>query len=194
MSYTLPDLPFDSTQLSPFNSKQTFEYHHGKHHAGYVTKLNNAIKNTPYSEMNLENVILKAYQENNKAVFNNAAQHFNHSFFWNCLSPNSKEIPEETLDELINIEFGSFDNFKDKFTTAANTLFGSGWIWLTISNNKLEILQMKDADNPIIINKTPILTLDIWEHAYYIDHKNERTNFINEFWKVINWNFCLSNI
>lgn len=194
MAYTLPDLPFDATQLAPFNSKKTFEYHYGKHHAGYVSKLNNAIKNTPYTEMNLENLILKAHQDDNKAIFNNGAQHFNHSFFWNCLTPNGKGLPEDRLDELINIEFGSFNNFKEKFTIAATTLFGSGWIWLAINNNKLEILQMENANNPLIINKKPVLTLDVWEHAYYLDHKNTRINFINEFWKVINWDFCLSNI
>ena len=194
MAFTLPDLPFDPTQMAPFNSKETFEYHHGKHHAGYVNKLNAAVQDSPMADMKLEDLILKAHQENNKAVYNNAAQHFNHSFFWNCLTPNGKAMPQDKLAEMINADFGSFEAFKEKFSAAASTLFGSGWAWLALDNGKLEIIQMKDADTPLILNKKPVLTLDVWEHAYYIDHRNARADFVNEFWNVINWDFCLSNV
>jgi len=191
MAFTLPQLPFDPTQLTPFNSKETFEYHHGKHHANYVNKLNELTQNTPLAEMSLEEVIMKAHQENTKPVFNNAAQHFNHSFFWNCLTPGSSGQPESKMAEMITRDFGSFDSFKEKFSTAALTLFGSGWAWLVLTkDNKLEILQMKDADTPMIVDKKPLLTLDVWEHAYYIDHRNARANFIAEFWKVANWSFA----
>lgn len=189
MPFTLPELPFDPTQLAPFCSKETFEYHHGKHHANYVNKLNELTKDSPLSEMALEDLIKKAHQEGNKAVFNNAAQHFNHSFFWNCLTPQNTS-PGEKISSLLIRDFQSVDKFKEMFTAAATTLFGSGWVWLAQgSDGKLEIIAMKDAETPLILNKTPLLTLDVWEHAYYIDHRNARANFISEFWKFINWNY-----
>jgi len=187
MTFTLPDLPFDPTQLAPFCSKETFEYHHGKHHNNYVNKLNELTKDTPMAELPLEDLIKKAHQEGNKAVFNNAAQHFNHSFFWNCMTPKSA-APGEKISALLIRDFGSLDKFKELFTATATTLFGSGWAWLAQgADGKLEILAMKDAETPLILDKTPILTLDVWEHAYYIDHRNARANFINEFWKFTNW-------
>lgn len=188
MTFTLPDLPFDPTQLAPFCSKETFEYHHGKHHATYVTKLNDAIKDSPMAEMSLEDLIRKAHQENLKPVYNNAAQHFNHSFFWNCMSPNGGGAPGEKLAAALTRDFESIDKFKELFSAAATTLFGSGWAWLAQNKEgKLEILQMKDADTPLILDKKPLLTLDVWEHAYYIDHRNARPAFITEFWKFVNW-------
>lgn len=188
MLFTLPDLPFDPTQLAPFCSKETFEYHHGKHHATYVTKLNDAVKDTPMAEMSLEDLIRKAHQENLKPVYNNAAQHFNHSFFWNCMSPNGGGAPGEKLAAVLSRDFESVDKFKELFSAAATTLFGSGWAWLAQGKDgKLEILQMKDADTPLILDKKPLLTLDVWEHAYYIDHRNARPAFITEFWKFVNW-------
>lgn len=188
MPFTLPDLPFDPTQLAPFCSKETFEYHHGKHHATYVTKLNDAIKDSPMAEMSLEDLIRKAHQENLKPVYNNAAQHFNHSFFWNCMSPNGGGAPGEKLAAALTRDFESIDKFKELFSAAATTLFGSGWAWLAQNKEgKLEILQMKDADTPLILDKKPLLTLDVWEHAYYIDHRNARPAFITEFWKFVNW-------
>lgn len=188
MPFTLPDLPFDPTQLAPFCSKETFEYHHGKHHATYVTKLNDAVKDSPMAEMSLEDLIRKAHQENLKPVYNNAAQHFNHSFFWNCMSPNGGGAPGEKLAAALARDFESVDKFKELFSAAATTLFGSGWAWLAQGKDgKLEILQMKDADTPLILDKKPVLTLDVWEHAYYIDHRNARPAFITEFWKFVNW-------
>lgn len=189
MTFTLPPLPFDPNSLAPFCSKETFEYHHGKHHNTYVTKLNDAITANPaYADLTLEEAIKKSYQENLKAVYNNAAQHFNHSFFWNCLDPQGGGNPGEELATLIDRDFGSLDKFKELFTAAATTLFGSGWVWLALSaDGKLEILAMKDADTPLIVDKKPLLTLDVWEHAYYIDHRNARPNYIGEFWKFVNW-------
>lgn len=189
MPFTLPDLPFDPSQLAPFCSKETFEYHHGKHHATYVTKLNDAITaNAAYAELSLEEVIKKSHQENLKPVYNNAAQHFNHSFFWNCMSPTGGGAPGEKLAAALTRDFESVDKFKELFSAAATTLFGSGWAWLAQGKDgKLEILQMKDADTPLVLEKKPLLTLDVWEHAYYIDHRNARPAFITEFWKFVNW-------
>ena len=190
MTFILPDLPFDPTQLAPFCSKETFEYHHGKHHANYVNKLNELTKDSPMAEMALEDLIKKAHQEDNKAIFNNAAQHFNHSFFWNCMSPTNNN-PGEKLSAALIRDFESVDKFKETFTTMATTLFGSGWVWLAQNpDGKLEILAMKDAFTPLILDKKPILTLDVWEHSYYIDHRNSRANFIAEFWKFINWSYA----
>lgn len=190
MSFTLPELPFDPGAFAPFCSRETFEYHHGKHHAAYVAKLNDAVKDTPMADMELEELIKKSHQENNKAVFNNAAQHFNHGFFWNCLSAMNPKAPLAKTAEAINRDFGSLENLKENFDKAATTLFGSGWTWLAQNNEgKLEILQMKDAETPLIIGKKQLLTLDVWEHAYYIDFRNRRPDYINEFWNFINWDF-----
>lgn len=188
MAFTLPDLPFDPTQLAPFCSKETFEYHHGKHHAAYVTKLNDAVKGTEMENMALEDLIRKSKKEDNKAVFNNAAQHFNHSFFWNCMDPSGGGNPGEKLAAALVRDFESVDKFKEMFADTATKIFGSGWAWLAQNaEGKLEIIPMKDADTPLILDKKPLLTLDVWEHAYYIDHRNARPNFIKEFWGFVNW-------
>lgn len=188
MPFTLPDLPFSTEVLTPFCSKETFEYHHGKHHAAYVAKLNDAVKDTPMAEMELDKLIKKSHQENNKAVYNNAAQHFNHSFFWKCLTPGGSDTPSPKTAELITRNFGSLLIFKESFIKAASTLFGSGWVWLVQNQEgKLEILQMKNADTPLIVDKKPLLTLDVWEHAYYIDFRNRRPDYINSFWQFVNW-------
>lgn len=188
MAFTLPDLPFDPTQLAPFCSKETFEYHHGKHHAAYVTKLNDAIKGSELENMSLEDLIRKSKKEDNKAVYNNAAQHFNHSFFWNCMNPSGGGNPGEKLAAALVRDFESVDKFKEMFADTATKIFGSGWAWLAQgADGKLEIIPMKDADTPLIVDKKPLLTLDVWEHAYYIDHRNARPNFIKEFWGFVNW-------
>jgi Fe-Mn family superoxide dismutase len=187
MAFTLPDLPYDPAKFAPFASPETFEFHHGKHHAAYVTKLNDALQGSAWVDLPLEEIIRKSFQENHKPVFNNAAQHFNHSFFWNCLSPEPTAPGSKTL-ELINRDFGSLEKFQEQFTAAATGLFGSGWVWLAQNQaGILEILPLKDAETPLIYDKKPLLTLDVWEHAYYIDHRNRRADYIKAFWNCTNW-------
>jgi Fe-Mn family superoxide dismutase len=184
MEFKLPDLPFAKDAMKSIISEEAFDYHHGKHHNAYVTNLNNLIKGTEFEEMNLDNIIKKSQA----GVFNNAAQHFNHSFFWNCLSPNGGGAPTGNIATEIDKSFGSFETFKDQFSKAATTLFGSGWAWLAKNaDGKLEILQLSNAGTPLTLDKKPILTLDVWEHAYYIDYKNARPTFIEKFWDIVNW-------
>lgn len=193
--HTLPKLPFDKNALAPFITTEGFDYHYGKHHQAYVNNLNALIKGTAWEEQNLIEIIKKSYEQREIAIYNNAAQHFNHSFFWNCLAPKGKGTPSEDLMRLIEEQYGSFENFKIQFTETAQKLFGSGWVWLVKdSENKLEIIPLKDADTPWILNKKPIITLDVWEHAYYIDHRNARPQFISEFWEHINWEFANLNL
>lgn len=193
--HTLPKLPFDKNALAPFISTEGFDYHYGKHHQAYVNNLNALIKGTAWEEQSLIEIIKKSYEQREIAIYNNAAQHFNHSFFWNCLAPKGKGTPSEDLMRLIEEQYGSFENFKIQFTETAQKLFGSGWVWLVKdSENKLEIIPLKDADTPWILNKKPIITLDVWEHAYYIDHRNARPQFISEFWEHINWEFANLNL
>ena len=196
MPFTLPALPFDPSSMAAFCTEETFDFHHGKHHNAYVTKLNDAVTANPaYADLDLETTIKKSHQENLKAVYNNAAQHFNHSFFWNCLDPKGGGTPGEKLVALINRDFGSVEKFKELFTATATTLFGSGWAWLAQgADGKLEILAMKDADTPLTLDKKPILTLDVWEHAYYIDHRNARPNYIGQFWNFVNWSHAESQL
>ena len=186
MAFELPELPFEKDALAPWTSSETFDYHHGKHHAGYVTKLNAACADTACEGLPLEEVIEQTRDKTPK-IFNNAAQHWNHSFFWNCLSANASE-PEGDLAELITRDFGSLDSFKETFETVALTLFGSGWAWLVKdTDGSLKIAQYKDADTPAASDVTPLLTLDVWEHAYYIDHRNDRGGFIKGFWDHVDW-------
>lgn len=186
MAFELPALPFEKNALAPWTSEETIDYHYGKHHAGYVKKLNAAVEGTNWAEKDLISVI--SGNRENAGIFNNAAQHFNHSFFWNCLTSNSS-APEGELAEMINRDFGSLEAFKEQFAEKALKLFGSGWAWLVKSGDKLEIAQYKDADTPAGTDKTPLLTLDVWEHAYYIDHRNDRGAFIEGFWNHVNWNY-----
>ncbi len=194
MAFQLPELPFAPASLQPFLSPETFEYHHGKHHAAYVKKLNDAIAGSDYESTDLEEIVVKSNQEFNKPVFNNAAQHYNHTFFWNCMSPDKPEI-SDNLKKQIEQSFGSIEEFKDKFSTAAAGLFGSGWTWLEKTpDGKLQINTYNNADNPLINNNKPLLTIDVWEHAYYIDYRNARPDFIKEFWSVVNWSFVESQL
>ncbi len=192
MGFKLPELPFAKDSMKSIISEETFDYHYGKHHNAYVTNLNKLIEGTEFADVtNLENIITKA----EGGIFNNAAQHFNHSFFWNCLSPNGGGAPKGKIADAINGKFGSFDNFKDAFSKAAATLFGSGWAWLALNqDNDLEILQLSNAGTPITLNKKPILTIDVWEHAYYIDYRNARPKFIEKYWDIINWDFANENL
>lgn len=192
---SLPELPYDIKALSPIITEETLNYHYGKHHAAYVNNLAGLIVDTPLVDANVEDIILKSYSENNVALFNNAAQHWNHTFFWHSLSPNRGKSPNGKIGKMINRDFGSFENFKEQFSTTAVKLFGSGWAWLAQNDTgKLEIVPMKDAHTPLTENKTPILTLDVWEHAYYIDYRNARPKFVEGFWDLVNWEFANQNL
>lgn len=185
--FELPQLPFAKDSMPDFCSAETFDYHHGKHHATYVTKLNAAIEGTDYAGKDLEEVIKMSKKDGNKAVFNNAAQHFNHSFFWESLSPDKQDIGDKLMTK-IKENFESLEKFNEQFTTLASTLFGAGWVWLAqTADGKLEIIQAKDAETPITDGKNVLLTIDVWEHAYYIDHRNNRGGFIAKFWDYVNW-------
>lgn len=184
MTHSLPPLPWAADALEPHISAKTIEYHYGKHHQAYVTNLNNLIPGTPFENATLEEIILKG----EGGIFNNGAQVWNHTFYWNCLSPNGGGQPTGKLAEAINNQFGSFEVFKEKFTAAAATLFGSGWAWLVKNaDGQLEITQESNAGNPLRQGKTPLLTCDVWEHAYYIDKKNARPAYLGEFWQLIDW-------
>ena len=192
---TLPDLPFDKNALTPIITEETFDYHYGKHHAAYVNNLKGIVKDTELAHLSIEELIKKGHADNNAPLFNNAAQHWNHTFFWHCLSPEGGKSPQGEIAERINRDFGSFDAFKEQFSTTATKLFGSGWAWLAEDEEgKLEILGLKDAHTPITENKKPIMTLDVWEHAYYIDYRNARPKFVENFWDIINWEFANNNL
>lgn len=183
MKHTLMELPYKMDALAPYISEETLRYHHGKHHAGYVNKLNELIKNTEYEEMSLEQTI----RQSSGAIFNNAAQIFNHDFYWNCLNPTKTE-PSELLLNAIKATFNSMESFKEAFSKAAIGQFGSGWAWLvTDEHEKLQIYTTSNAHTPIEHNLTPLLVCDVWEHAYYIDYRNERAKYLDNFWSLVNW-------
>lgn len=191
MAITLPALPYAMDALAPHISKETLEYHYGKHHNAYVTKLNGMIEGTDHANASLEDIIAKS----EGGMFNNAAQVWNHTFYWNCLSPNGGGEPTGALLTAINDSFGSFAEFKKQFTDASATLFGSGWAFLVKNSaGKLEIIQESNAGCPLTKNLKPILTCDVWEHAYYVDYRNARPNYIDAFWKLVNWDFAASNL
>jgi Fe-Mn family superoxide dismutase len=191
--FELPELPFANDALQPWTSAETFEYHHGKHHAGYVKKLNVAVLGNEFEGKQLDEVI-KESRDTHQKIYNLSAQHFNHSFFWNCLAPEAS-VPEGKLIELIDRDFGSMEEFKSAFATAALGHFGSGWAWLVQTvEGTLEIRDYHDADTPAYSDVTPLMTLDVWEHAYYIDHRNDRAGFIEGFWNHVNWAFVSSNL
>lgn len=190
MKHTLMELPFEQTALEPYISAETISYHYGKHHAGYVNKLNSLIEGTEYEAKSLEHIVKYAHN----AIFNNAAQIYNHNFYWRGLNPSATS-PSVELVGLIERDFGSINAFEETFLAAAGGFFGSGWIWLSISNEKkLEIKMTSNADTPIRHGDTPLLTCDVWEHAYYIDYRNGRLDYLANWWKVINWNFVSNNL
>jgi Fe-Mn family superoxide dismutase len=183
--FVLPKLPWPEDALAPLISKETISYHYGKHYAAYVTNLNKLIKGTPYAYMTLPEIIKKAPAG---PVFNNAAQDWNHTFYGNCLGPQAGGEPGGSLAEAIETSFGSFAKFKDKFTETAVKLFGSGWAWLVRNpDGSLAVLGLSNAGNPLTQGKTPLLTCDVWEHAYYIDYRNRRPDYVTAFWKLVNW-------
>jgi Fe-Mn family superoxide dismutase len=188
--FELPQLPYAMDALQPFISKETLEYHYGKHHQAYVNNLNNLIKDTEFASLSLEDIIMKA----TGGMFNNAAQVWNHTFYWNCMMPKSAGTPTGALAEAINKKFGSFDEFKKVFSQSAITLFGSGWTWLCKNAaGELEIVNTGNAGLPMKDGKVALLTCDVWEHAYYIDYRNVRATYVENFWKLVNWDFVAAN-
>ena len=187
----LPKLPYEMNALEPHISQKTLEFHYGKHHNGYVNNLNKLIAGTPFESKSLEEIVKTAQG----GMFNNAAQVWNHTFYWNCMTPNPKKTaPTGKLMDAIVRDFGSFDAFKEKFINACVTLFGSGWAWLVADKEgKLSIVQTSNAQTPLTEGLKPLLVCDVWEHAYYLDYQNLRANYVNEFWSVINWEFVESN-
>jgi Fe-Mn family superoxide dismutase len=191
MAFELPKLPYAMNGLEPFISQKTIEFHYGKHHQAYVNNLNNLVPGTEFENASLEDIIKKA----SGGIFNNGAQIWNHTFYWNCLKPNGGGLPSGKLADAINASFGSFDEFKQKFSTAAATLFGSGWAWLVKNQDgSLAIVQESNAGNPLKSGLTPLLTCDVWEHAYYIDQQNKRPDYIAAFWNLVDWDAVASRI
>jgi Fe-Mn family superoxide dismutase len=191
MTFSLPELPYAMDALKPCISKETLEYHYGKHHQAYVTNLNKLIPGTEFESMSLEEIIKKS----KGGIFNNAAQVWNHTFYWHCLSPNGGGEPKGTLAEAINKYFGSFNEFKEQFTQSAITTFGSGWAWLVQdATGALKIVSTSNAGTPMTEGLTALLTCDVWEHAYYIDYRNARPNYVTAFWYLVNWDFVTSNL
>ena len=191
MTHQLPELPYAMNALEPHISAETLEFHYGKHHATYVANLNKLIPGTEFEKSTLEEIIKKA----SGGIFNNAAQVWNHTFYWNCLSPNGGGEPSGALGTAINSAFGSFDAFKQKFTDSAVTNFGSGWTWLVKnSDGALEIVNTSNAGCPLTENKKPVMTCDVWEHAYYIDYRNARPKYLEHFWNLANWEFVSGNL
>jgi len=191
MEHKLTGLPYSIDALEPVISKETLEYHYGKHHRAYVTNLNKLIIGTEFENVSLEEIIMKS----DGSIFNNAAQVYNHTFYWNCLAPNAGGEPSGKTAEAISQAFGSYAAFKEKFSQTAVTTFGSGWAWLVKDKDgKLEIVSTSNAGNPLTDGKKPLLTCDVWEHAYYIDYRNARHSYVENFWNLVNWDFIASNL
>ena len=191
MAIELPALPYAKNALEPHISAETIDFHYGKHHQAYVTNLNNLIKGTEFEAAELEAIVKKS----SGGVFNNAAQVWNHSFYWNCLKPNGGGEPSGKLAEAINAAFGSFAAFKEQFTQTAITTFGSGWAWLVQRpDGSLGLVSTPNAATPLTGSDTPLLTCDVWEHAYYIDYRNARPKYVEAFWNLVNWDFVASRM
>ena len=190
MEHTLPPLPYAKNALEPTISAETLEYHYGKHHQAYVTNLNNLIKGTEFENSPLEEIIVKS----SGGIFNNAAQVWNHTFYWNCLTPNGSGAPSGELAAAIDKAFGSFEDFKKQFSQKAVTTFGSGWAWLVKNQDgSISIESTSNADTPMTKGQKALLTCDVWEHAYYVDYRNARPKYVEEFWKLVNWDFVAAN-
>ncbi|AKQ65151.1 Superoxide dismutase [Myxococcus hansupus] len=191
MPFTLPELPYKKDALQPHMSAETLEFHHDKHHAAYVNNLNKLLDGKAEANKSLEEIILSS----DGGVFNNAAQVWNHTFFWNCMKPAGGGKPTGELAAAIDRDFGSFDKFKEEFSTAAATQFGSGWAWLVLEGGKLKVTKTGNADLPMKHGQKALLTIDVWEHAYYIDYRNLRPKFIETFLThLVNWDFVAQNL
>ncbi|MGB3850632.1 MAG: superoxide dismutase [Tunicatimonas sp.] len=192
MAFELPDLPYSSDALAPHIDAKTMEIHHDKHHGGYVKKLNAAVEGTPHADMSIEDLMKEVGSSTATGVRNNGGGHYNHSLFWKVLSPDGGGKPSGALASAIDSAFGSYDAFKEKFADAAGTRFGSGWAWLIVDNSgSLKVTSTPNQDNPLMevadAKGTPILGLDVWEHAYYLNYQNKRPEYISAFWNVVNW-------
>ncbi|MGI5912962.1 MAG: superoxide dismutase [Syntrophomonadaceae bacterium] len=191
MKHKLSPLPYAIDALEPIISKETIEYHYGKHHQTYVNNLNKLVAGTEFEDMDLADIIIKS----SGGIFNNAAQIFNHSFYWECLSPDGGKEPTGKLVHLIDNNFGSFASFKEIFTATATATFGSGWTWLVKNTDgSLSVQSTQNAATPIKEGKIPLLTCDVWEHAYYIDYRNDRASYVEKFWDIVNWDFVSANL
>jgi Fe-Mn family superoxide dismutase len=190
VQHQLPPLPYAPDALQPHISKETLEYHHGKHHQAYVTNLNNLVKGTEFENQSLEDIIRKS----SGGIFNNAAQVWNHTFYWHCLSPKGGGQPKGPLADAVGKKFGSFDAFKEAFTKSAVGNFGSGWTWLVKkADGSVDIVNTSNAATPLTAADRPVLTCDVWEHAYYIDYRNKRPDYVAAFWNLVNWEFAAKN-
>ena len=190
MTHQLPPLPYEKTALEPFISAETLDYHYGKHHQAYVTNLNNLIPGTEFENLSLEEII----QKSSGGIFNNAAQVWNHTFYWNSLKPNGGGQPTGALAEALNKTFGSFEKFKEEFTKCAVTTFGSGWAWLVKNaDGSLALVSTSNAATPLTSGQKPLMTIDVWEHAYYIVYRNARPKYVEDFWNFVNWDFAAAN-
>jgi Fe-Mn family superoxide dismutase len=196
MAFELPPLPYDKSALEPHVSAKTLEFHHGKHHQAYVTNLNNLVKDTPMANQSLEEIIKATAKDESKAgIFNNAAQVWNHTFFWHCMKPQGGGKPASDLAAKIDQAFGGLDKFKEQFKAAAVGQFGSGWAWLVADGGQLKITKTPNAVNPMAQGQTALLTCDVWEHAYYLDYQNRRPDFVQAFMdNLINWDFVAKNL
>ena len=195
MAFELPNLPYAQNALEPHISVNTLSFHHGKHHAGYVNNLNNLIKDTDLADKSLEEIVKATAGDASKVgIFNNAAQVWNHTFYWHSMKPNGGGAPTGALAEKINADFGSLDNFKQQFKAAGTGQFGSGWAWLVLENGTLKVTKTLNAENPLHQGQIPLLTMDVWEHAYYLDYQNRRPDYAQTFLDhLVNWDFAAEN-
>jgi len=196
MAFELPSLPYEKDALAPYMSSETLDFHHGKHHQTYVTNLNNLVKDSDMQDASLEDIVVKSSKESSMAgIFNNAGQHWNHILFWQCMKPNGGGAMPSELENRINSDFGSVDQFKESFVQAGTTQFGSGWAWLAIDNGKLVVTKSANASNPLVDGMKPILGCDVWEHSYYIDYRNKRPDYLKAFLdNLVNWEFVASQL
>lgn len=195
MTFKLTELPYDRDSLEPHISARTVDYHYGKHHKGYVDKLNENVAGTRYEEMTLEDVVRTSFKKKDAPVYNNASQAWNHTFLWESMKPNGDGRPTGAVSNLINEQFGGLDSFRKEFKESATGQFGSGWTWLIVDDDTLAIVSTSDADSPLTSDTTPLLTLDVWEHAYYLDYQNSREEYVDAFLEnLINWDFARANL
>jgi superoxide dismutase, Fe-Mn family len=196
MAFELPPLPYAATALQPHVSEQTLNFHHGKHHRTYVDTLNKLTQDSPKAKLSLEALIMEVAKDAKQAaLFNNAGQHWNHSFFWRCMKPQGGGKPSGSVAAAIDQSFGDLDRFKQQFKEAAVTQFGSGWAWLVLDAGTLKVVKTGNADTPLTKGLVPLLTIDVWEHAYYIDYQNKRDAYVNAVLdKIVNWGFAAENL